>query len=257
VSALSPHSPSRATSRWAVVFAILMISGDVALAEEGVHWSYEGDLGPEHWAELSPDFVLCRHGVNQSPLDIVETVEAELSPIRLDYRGRTTKVVNNGHTLQVDVDAGNWLRVDGEDFELLQFHFHSPSEHHIRSESFPLEAHFVHRNARGQLAVMAVMFRLGEEHVDLRRIGAIASRQVGESLSIDIDLAKLSIHSEHAAYFRYNGSLTTPPCSEGIRWYVLKVASHISQEQVDSFVELIGEDARGPQPPNARLVLEH
>lgn len=242
-----------------LVFSLLAIGP--ARAGEGAHWGYEGETGPEHWADLSPDFVLCRHGANQSPVDIRDTIEAELPPIELNYRSRGSSVVNNGHTLQIDVEKGSWLEAEGDRFQLVQFHFHSPSEHLFRGQSFPLEAHFVHQNAAGQLAVIAVMFRLGEEHADLRRIGKLAPREVGQSslidLDLDFDLSKMTIHRAHRSYFRYTGSLTTPPCSEGVRWFVLKTVSHVSQAQVANFVGLIGEDARGPQPQNARLILEH
>ena len=221
-----------------------------------VHWGYGDQTGPEHWASLSPDFLLCEHGVNQSPIDIHRTINAELAPIAFDYSSGTRSVTNNGHTLQIDVEPGSFMRVGDEQFELIQFHFHSPSEHHIQGESFPLEGHFVHQNAEGQLAVTGVMFRLGEEHQDLAKIGK-ASLGRGEVNPIQLDLAKIRLHPSAADYFRYSGSLTTPPCTEGIAWFLLKETNHISQKQVDRFISLIGEDARGIQPQNARLVVEH
>lgn len=228
-----------------------------AEAEGDIHWGYLGNIGPDHWADLSPDFVLCKHGVNQSPINIRETIDAELGLLEFDYSRRATSVVNNGHTLQLNVEPGNWMRVEGDQFELVHIHFHSPSEHQYKGEKFPLEAHLVHQNAKGELAVVGVMFRLGEEHSDLAKIGSAAPSHVGESKPIVFDVGKMTLHASHEQYFRYSGSLTTPPCSEGVRWFILKQTSHISQQQIDNFVRLIGEDARGPQPQNARIVLQH
>jgi carbonic anhydrase len=231
---------------------------DLAYAGGDVHWGYDGETGPEHWAGLSPDFRLCRYGMNQSPIDIRETVSVDLGPLDFDYSTRATSVVNNGHTLQVNIEPGSFMRVEGDRFELDQIHFHSPSEHRVHGEGFPFEAHLVHRNGAGELAVVGVLFRLGEEHRDLTKLGALAPSKVGESSAVDFDLGILmTLHESQEAYFRYSGSLTTPPCSEGVRWFILKKISHISQRQVDRFVEIIGEDARGPQPQRARIVLEH
>jgi carbonic anhydrase len=226
-------------------------------ATSHAHWGYEGEMGPEYWGSLSPEFLLCEHGVNQSPLDIQRTIAAELQPISFNYTGQARSVINNGHTLQVDVDPGSFMRIGDERFDLTQLHFHSPSEHHIRGESFPLEAHFVHQNAEGQLAVSAVMFRLGEDQQDLAEIGKASTIKAGEANSIELDMSRIKLHPSQRDYFRYSGSLTTPPCTEGVAWFILKEAGHISQKQVDRFVSLIGEDARGIQPQNARIVVEH
>jgi len=228
-----------------------------ARAGSDVHWGYHGETGPEHWASLSPDYRLCRYGLNQSPLDIRKTIHADLGPIEIDYVTRVTSVINNGHTLQLNVEPGSFMRAEGDQFELVQIHFHSPSEHQFKGKRFPLEAHLVHQDEAGEVAVVGVMFRLGAEHRDLKAIGQQASTQIGKSVSVDFDLKELTLHKSHRGYFRYSGSLTTPPCSEGLRWFLLKQTSHISQQQVDNFVKLIGNDARGPQPQGARIVLEH
>lgn len=222
-----------------------------------VHWGYEGDIGPEHWGRLSPDFLLCEHGVNQSPIDIQTTIEADLEPISLHYSGRAESVINNGHTLQVNVEPGSYMHVGEKRYDLKQFHFHSPSEHHIRGESFPLEVHFVHESRDGYFAVTSVMFLLGERHEDLARIGRAASIEAGHAKPIDLDMSAIRLHPSQRDYFRYSGSLTTPPCTEGVAWFILKARAHISQEQVDRFISLIGADARGIQPQNARIVVEH
>jgi len=223
-----------------------------------VHWGYDGETGPDHWASLSPDFRLCRYGMNQSPIDIGKTFDVDLGPLSFDYSTRATSVVNNGHTFQVDIEPGSFMRVEGDQFELDQIHFHSPSEHRVQGESFPLEAHLVHQNGVGELAVVGVLFRLGEEHRDLTKLGALASPKVGESSPVDFDLGILmALHESHEAYFRYSGSLTTPPCSEGVRWFILKKISHILATTGRQVCENHWRGRTRPQPQRARIVLEH
>jgi carbonic anhydrase len=236
--------------------ATLASSSGVA-AEIGVaHWSYTGDTGPQRWAELSPDYAACGIGVNQSPVDVIDTVDAQLVPLEFDYRSHSIDIVNNGHTLQINAEPGSTLKIRSETFRFEQLHFHSPSEHRIDGELFPLEAHLVHRDERGFLAVVAVLFREGAWNEELESIGKVAP-EAGHSAPLDRDFETLALHRNHRSYYRYNGSLTTPPCTEGVRWYILKTAETISQEQADNYVGLIGKDARGPQPLNARLILEH
>lgn len=230
-----------------------------AVASEAVHWSYGGDTGPEHWADLSDEFEACRLGKNQSPIDIKtqSIVAADLSPIELDYQGQTESIVNNGHTLQVNVSGHNVFSVEGEQFKLSQFHFHSPSEHRIDGEAFPLEAHFVHQNEKGELAVIGLMFRLGENNPDLIKFGEVAPKKAGDVAQYSRPMSDFVDRKskEIASYYRYNGSLTTPPCSEGLRWFVIPLTETMSEEQVASYIDLIGADARGAQPVNARVVL--
>lgn len=228
-------------------------------AEEAPHWTYSGDKGPANWGALSEDFAACRVGKNQSPIDIRtdKLIETRLPQLSLDYQGDTTSIINNGHTLQVNVTGSNTLKAEGDTFSLSQFHFHSPSEHRIDGEAFPLEAHFVHENSKGDIAVVGLLFRSGETNEDLRKFGEAAPEKKGETMPYAQSLADtLTMLTRNITrYYRYSGSLTTPPCSEGLRWYVIPVAATISQEQIDRYIALIGEDARGPQPLNARIVL--
>lgn len=241
---------------FALFSAALLSTGSMLLADEDSHWSYSGEAGPENWARLAPEYAACGIGVNQSPIDISKTIPAELSPLQFDYKGHGTTIVNNGHTVQINVEPGSWLRAGGEEFQLVQFHFHSPSEHQVNGELFPLEGHFVHQDSSGALAVVGVLFRAGERNTDLARIGSAAPQVINQPAAIDMDIADLELYGNHESYYRYNGSLTTPPCTEGVQWYVLKQPGQIAAEQAASFVKLIGEDARGPQPINARIVVE-
>ena len=233
----------------------LAFTGPTNGADHNAHWTYEGEHGPEHWGDLSADFIQCKVGVNQSPIDITSTIESDLPPLVLDYTSNTTSLVNNGHTAQVNVEPGNFLRVGGEQFELLQFHIHVPSEHWIDGKQFMLEVHYVHRNTNGQLAVVAVLYNEGTDSRKVaQHINAIPT-EAGITVPFVDSLVDLPILNSDKDYYRYNGSLTTPPCSEGVRWYVLKEQRPISRERRDIFNRLIGDDARGPQPINARPVL--
>jgi carbonic anhydrase len=241
-------------------FALLIVPG-LFLAtpshagEDSPHWTYEGEHGAEYWGDLSPDFIQCKVGVNQSPIDIVDSVEADLPPLILDYTSNTVDLVNNGHTAQLNVEPGSYLRVEGEEFELLQFHLHVPSEHQVNGEQFLVEAHFVHQSSRGELAVIGVLYSEGEDPEKLAKFIAVIPTEVGKPTPLVFPLKELELYGIDKDYYRYNGSLTTPPCSEGVRWYVLKDIQHISKKRRDRFNQLIGDDARGPQPVNARPVL--
>jgi len=234
----------------------LLLAGSCPAAGDEPHWTYAGDTGPAHWAELSPDHAACGIGVNQSPVDIVDTIPAELETLQFDYRTGSTDIVNNGHTLQINAQPGSSLSIGGEVFQLEQLHFHSPSEHHINGETFPLEAHLVHRNEHRFLAVVAVLFRQGEWNVDIEALGK-AAPEAGQSRPFNLDFEALQLYRNHDSYYRYSGSLTTPPCTEGVRWYILKTEETVAPQQAANFVDWIGKDARGPQPLNARVVLEH
>lgn len=221
---------------------------------ERVHWGYSANDGPAHWGALSESFAACREGKSQSPIDIVDTVDIELPAIELAHDGSTLAVHNNGHTLQVDVGPGSSLELGGETFGLTGFHVHSPSEHQIGGQSFALEVHFVHTNDRGDLVVLAVLFSEGHWNRGLETIGLAAPTSVGETAQFSAPIAALDIVPEARAYYRYLGSLTTPPCTEGIRWLVLESSDTIAAEQVDTYIDLIGKDARGLQPLNGRQV---
>jgi carbonic anhydrase len=250
----APGSVCRVSRALASLSCLLWLASSAA-ADEDVHWTYSGEHGPEHWGELSEVFEACSDGRNQSPIDIVDPRKAKLGPIALSYGGSTTSVIDNGHTIQVEVSPGNSLEMDGRKYALVQFHLHSPSEHQIDGKSFPLEAHFVHENERGELAVVAVLFHDGPHHPGLATIGTRAFIQAGKSHSIDVPIAELGIVPEGRTHYRYSGSLTTPPCTEGVLWLILKDTSSVSKEQVATFVKMIGEDARGAQPLNGRLVV--
>lgn len=225
-------------------------------AGEGPHWGYTGQIGPDYWGNLADEFVTCSKGKNQSPIDIQtkDVVTAELQPLELHYDVNSTEVVNNGHTLQMNVEPGAYMMAEGVRFELLQFHLHSPSEHLVDGKAYPLEIHFVHRSKAGEIAVVGVLFEEGDHHPSVTHIEDIAPK-IGESIPFKAPLTQLVAEKELTSYYRYGGSLTTPPCTEGLRWYIWPSVMTVSSEQIDTYVEMIGFDARDAQPMNARFVL--
>jgi carbonic anhydrase len=234
----------------------LLLALPAQAGEARVHWAYTGEHGPEHWGDLSPKFVQCKVGLNQSPINIVDAIDADLPTLELDYNTSTVDLVNNGHTAQANVQPGNYLRVGGQVFELIQFHLHTPSEHRINGKSFLMETHYVHRNEKGELAVLALLHNEGPGSETLDGYERKIPKELNKPVDYRESLAGIPITRVDKAYYRYNGSLTTPPCSEGVHWYVLKQSSPVSLAQQALYQKLIGDDARGPQPINARLVLE-
>jgi carbonic anhydrase len=238
------------------VFLTICSFAGIAVAGEQPHWTYSGSHGPANWGDLSPDYVQCKVGVNQSPIDITNPIAATLPALQVNYASSTTTLVNNGHTAQANVAPGSYFMDGDEKFELVQFHMHAPSEHRVDGKLFLMETHFVHQNASGQLAVVAVLHGKGDRRSKMKGFVAAVPTRVNEPVPYSLSTSSIGLAYGDTAYYRYNGSLTTPPCSEGVRWYVMKQPRPISVQQQQAFIKLIGEDARGPQPLNARLVLQ-
>lgn len=227
-----------------------------AAAHDGPHWSYEGEEGPEHWASISAEFEACESGVKQSPIDLVSrTIEVGLDDLKLDWKPSDLTIVDNGHTIQANIPTGNTSVIDGVVYDLVQFHFHKPSEHEVKGEAFPMELHFVHKNAAGGLAVIGVLLTMGEANPAYDVLWAAqpeAMTAEGEGNEVaGFDLTKLLPLDLHA--WRYPGSLTTPPCSEGVSWNVLATPAAVSQAQIDGF--RYDHNARPVQKIGDRLVL--
>jgi len=248
------------TSTTSVLAAVVMAMSGVAHAAgehpgHGSHWGYQGDLGPASWTKLKPEFSACA-GKNQSPINLASAIEAQLPPVRLDYKAGGTEVVNNGHTIQVNYEPGNRISMDGAQFELKQFHFHSPSENQINGKSFPLEAHLVHADKDGNLAVVSVLFELGRANPAVSAAWGQMPKAEGKA-ALPAKVSANALLPTNRDYYRYDGSLTTPPCSEGVRWVVMKRPMTISKEQLEAFKTTLGFDNNRPvQPVNARTVLK-
>jgi len=228
-------------------------------ADTGVHWGYTGMSAPEYWGELSPRYEMCKIGKNQSPVDIraQDAYDVNLEQLIFSYYAKTTHV-SKSHGVKVAVDPGNFIVIDGNKFKLKQFHFHSPSETMLNGRSFPLEAHFVHVSDNGQIAVIAVFFEYGKNNPLLERIfrKAPAVENIESSLVFK-PKEIMQLFPENREYYRYNGSLTTPPCTEGVRWIVMKKPLTVSKKQIKRFKELVPYNNNRPiQPVNARVILK-
>jgi len=237
--------------------AALALTAGSASASSGHHWGYSGEAGPAHWATLNPAFAICGGGVNQSPINLTGFVEAELAPMEFHYSGLATEILNNGHTIQVNYTTGSTVRIDGRRFMLKQFHFHSPSENQINGKYFPMEAHFVHADAAGNLAVIALMFKVGEENKEITKLWQQMPASEGTKIGLASRVRAEKLMPEDTDYYRFNGSLTTPPCTEGVVWAVLKQSVTLSEKQLNQFITVMGHPNNRPvQPVNARPVLE-
>ncbi|WP_288475515.1 carbonic anhydrase family protein [uncultured Pantoea sp.] len=235
---------------------VMLSSMGVAGAAEP-HWSYEGKAGPEHWSELSSDFHLCHEGKAQSPINIKDPIQGNLQPLNLAYQASAEKVINNGHTIQVTVDNEDDFVLDGEKFTLRQYHFHTPGENQINGHTFPLEAHFVHSKEGGDLAVVAVMFEVGKENPALAPLIDAMPKKENQQVSINREIDLRALFPQDLHYYRFSGSLTTPPCSEGIRWLVMKQPVTLSQAQLDAFRQALKTTNNRPlQPLNGRMIVE-
>lgn len=241
------------------LFSIGFITPSVLAEEDVHHWTYEGEEGPEHWGELSDEFRMCTEGMNQSPINLVADVHAELPELVFDYYSTPVEQINNGHTIQQNVQPGSFLRIPGRgmSYELKQFHFHSPSEHKVDGRSFAMEMHFVHATEEGALIVVGVLIAEGEEHPVLKKLWAFMPENPGESGAEPIGIEETNLLPPTREYFTYGGSLTTPPCSEGVKWVVLKTPIEASAEQIAIFKERVGAVTNRPiQAANARLIID-
>lgn len=220
------------------------------------HWSYGGEGGPEHWGALAPENKPCSAGGQQSPIDLTSPLSANVAtPVRSWSPVHAAQVVNNGHTLQVNVSGPGSLKLAGKEYSLKQFHFHHPSEHTIDGKSFPLEVHFVHAASDGDLAVIGVMFEAGAVNPALNPIWAVAPAKEGKAEAAgEIDVS--AFLPSDASVFRYEGSLTTPPCSETVHWTVMSTPITASASQIAAFAQLFPWNARPVQPLNRRYVLK-
>jgi carbonic anhydrase len=235
---------------------VVMSLSPAAVAADAPHWGYSGQEGPEHWGELDPAFSMCSIGKNQSPVNLTATIAGKLPSIRIDYKAGGKEIVNNGHTIQVNYTQGSTITVAGHVFELRQFHFHAPSENTIEGRSYPMEGHFVHADKDGNLAVVAVMFKEGKANAELEKAWAQMPEHAGESRALVPPVNAKALLPRGLGYYRYNGSLTTPPCSEGVWWLVLRSADTASAEQVEKFAHTIHHPNNRPvQPINARPIV--
>jgi carbonic anhydrase len=244
-----------------IIVIVLLISSFAyagqGAAGHGTHWGYTGHQGPEHWAELNPEYAECAEGRSQSPINLTDFIEADLEPIEIQYEAGGKEVINNGHTIQVNFTPGSKISVDGHTFELKQYHFHAPSENHINGNSYPMAAHLVHADEAKNIAVVAVLFVEGETNPSLASAWSYMPGIEGGRQNLPSGISAEGILPTGRDYYRFNGSLTTPPCTEGVLWFVMKAPVTVSKDQIGKFVQVMKHPNNRPiQPINARTVLQ-
>jgi carbonic anhydrase len=221
------------------------------------HWSYRGDTGPTHWRSLETAFAACGVGREQSPIDIRSTAvqKSDLPAIRFAYQPGPLKIIDNGHTVQVNVAPGSTIEVGGRRFELVQFHFHRPSEEAIDGRHQDMVAHLVHKDAEGRLGVVAVLLKAGAINPAVASLwNNLPSHKEVEVAVPGVTIDPADLLPADRAYFTFAGSLTTPPCSEGVTWFVLKHPTTLSTGEIERFARLYPNNARPVQPLNGRVV---
>jgi len=252
----------------ATLFVAMASASVIALAKESqhsdgdshsqeVHWGYEGNEGPEHWGALKKEFSACNSGTRQSPIDVSDGVKVNfsLSAIKFDYKKVKAGVVNNGHTIQVNYPAGSSITVGGKKYNLLQFHFHTPSENIVAGRPYNMEMHLVHQSEKGELAVVAVFIKQGEHNKPLQQAWDVMPTKPGGKAKLAKKLVATALLPKNKSYTQFNGSLTTPPCSEGVNWFVMNNPIDVSKKQLDKFLKVVGKNARPVQATNNRFVV--
>ncbi|HEY2115146.1 MAG TPA: carbonic anhydrase family protein [Candidatus Angelobacter sp.] len=219
------------------------------------HWSYEGPTGPDRWGDLNSDYSKCKTGSEQSPINITSSVASDLPAIEFHYTESALKIIDNGHTVQVTSDGRSSMTVGGKQYKLLQFHFHHPSEEQINGKSHDLVIHLVHQDAEGHLAVVAVLADQGPDNSVLKTIFNHLPRTGEGEVTTGATINPAGLLPLNGGYYAFPGSLTTPPCSESVTWFVLKQPVTLSQSELEQFVKLYPHNARPVQPLHQRTVL--
>ena len=256
--------PPKACLAYASMLALFSLSGHAADhspatkgqhgAHVATHWSYAGKGAPNRWGDLESGFSLCKTGKQQSPVDIrPEDADGKPAPLEFNYSRSTAEVINNGHTIQVNLHQAGGFKLDGTEYKLLQFHFHTPSEEKIGGVAYPLVAHMVHKSAADKLAVVAVLFELGDENKALKETFSLLPGN-GKSAAIVGGFNPADLLPAYKGYFKFMGSLTTPPCTEDVQWQVLKQRVEISKAQLAAFRALYKMNARPVQAINNRKI---
>lgn len=243
------------TSFTTVLQLLGVFAASAALASGAVHWGYDSDNGPTKWAKMDAKNQLCAAGQQQSPIDLRSGKRSNLKALSFSYNPFPLHVVNNGHTIQVNVPPGNTFTSGKNEYELAQFHFHTPSEHTVDGKQSPMEVHFVHKSKQGKYAVVGVMIEEGVSTTDaIDVIWNFAPKHAGEKKIAGLYFQALTLLPRKGGYYKYDGSLTTPPCSEGIAWHVMKTPISFSAEQIDTFKSIFPNNSRPVQVLGKRIL---
>ena len=220
----------------------------------GAPWSYEAHNGPTVWGRLDAAYSACALGAEQSPIDLTGGRRADLPPLEFDYRRAGATIENTGHSIQVNPAPGSGIVLDGVRYELRQFHFHHGSEHTVDGRRLPLEMHLVHEDAAGSTAVVGVLFKEGDANDALAPVWAHlpADPSPARPISDEVDLAALL--PDRRTMWRYRGSLTAPPCTEGVAWAIFDESLSLSAGQIEAFAAIYPNNCRPVQPHEERVL---
>ena len=246
---------TRVTAPLSVFLGATVMIALAAAVFAAEHWTYSGGEGPEHWASIDSDFALCSAGRQQSPIDLSGAAQRDVANPQTAYTATDARIVNNGHTIQVELRAGSSLILDGVTYQLIQFHFHSPSEHTIGGQSFPVEVHLVHRSDSGALAVIGVLVSGGTGNDALASLIAAMPTKAGKEARLSAPFDPTVLLPLDRRAYRYAGSLTTPPCSEGVSWVVMANPIQASGPQIAALARVLQGNSRPPQPGNGREIV--
>jgi carbonic anhydrase len=243
--------------RLASVASLLFGLAPLAMAQSAAHWGYEGKTGPQSWNRLDPSYAACGKGHAQSLIDIRGThLNKALQPIEYHYISGGVKIENNGHTVMVTVHPGSYIVADGVRYDLIQFHFHHPGEETVKGHFSDLDVHLVHKSAEGKLVVIAVRFNqdTGVPNALMALLWPHLPTTPGKSEEVTEMINPGGFLPANRAYWTYTGSLTTPPCTEGVRWFIYKDEVSISRAQFKLFSQIYRLNSRPVQEAHGRHI---
>jgi carbonic anhydrase len=241
-----------------IIIFLIGAVGDAWAADEPApsHWGYEGQESAAHWGMLGPAYMACEAGSHQSPINVSMPRHAQQQErLVFQYQSGLVQALDNGHTIQVSVPPGNALHLNGRTYFLSQFHFHDPSEHHVDGRTYPMEIHLVHQNKKGHIVVLAAFIETGPTNQSLAELWTMLPTKAGEQ-GPEHTFNPRALLPPGTHHVSYHGSLTTPPCNEGVQWIVLRDPVTMSAQQVEQFVSVIGHNARPIQPLHERQIRE-
>ena len=245
----------------AIAFLVAACASPVAFAQAAAghapHWGYSGAEGPGHWGDLDPNFATCKTGTRQSPIDIKGAKkDPSLAPVQVDYKPSPLKIVDNGHTIRIDPAPGSSITVNGKTYPLVQFHFHLPSEEEIAGKHYAMVIHFVNQTSDGAV-VLALLVKSGAENPVIRKIWDNLPKTVDKAVEVaGVTINPADLLPANRNYYNFDGSLTIPPCGEGVNWFVLKTPIEMSAAQIAVFAKIYPMNARPIQPTNGREIKE-
>jgi carbonic anhydrase len=231
-----------------------------AMDEDEPLWGYEGGVGPKHWGEIEKDHdkhLLCREGEKQSPINIEHSRSSTLVPLEFHYLKSSIQIINNGHTVHLSYDPGSYVNWGDQKFDLVQFHFHHPSEHRLNGKTYDMELHLVHKTPRHRYVVISIFMKKGQENAALKKLWGRIPNDLDREEVYDEDFTRIAdFLPKKKTLFHYFGSLTTPPCSQLVNWFVMESPIEVSESQIKYFQKFIDHNARPVQPLNGRVVVE-